>query len=89
MYEMVENANQELELKYQAQRACISSHRFPYYESGTPKSPSEKWIERKKSDNSRQDLREQFNDKFIPRDSNSESKEPGIIGDERNLKQLL
>jgi len=33
-----------------------------------------------------QNPREQFNDKSIPRDSNSKNKEPGIIEDERNLK---
>jgi len=48
--------------------------------------PQSEWKD-KKNDYSRQDPCEQFNDKSIPRDSNSRSKELRTIRDERNLKQ--
>jgi len=36
MYEMVEKANQEFEVRYESQQAYTSSRRFPRYESGAP-----------------------------------------------------
>jgi len=88
MYEMIEKANQELEVKYKSQRTYTSSYTFPYYESGIPRNRSQKdeWKD-KKSQLLQQNPREQFDDKLIPRDSNSRNKESGIIGNERNGKK--
>jgi len=36
MYEMIEKAHPEIEVKYRTQRAYTSSRRFPHYDSGTP-----------------------------------------------------
>jgi len=86
MYEMVESANQEL-VNIKRSGHMLFRRRFRHYDSSIPRNRPQKgkWKDQK-SDYSRQDSREQFNDKSIPRDSNSRNKEPGIIGDERNLK---
>jgi len=75
-------------MKYRAQRAYTSSYRFPHYDSGISRSrPQKSEWKHQKSDYNRQDTREQFNDKCILRNSNSRSKESGIIRNEWKLKQ--
>jgi len=86
MYEMIEKANQELQMKYESQRVYTFSYRFPRYESGAPEIVLREANGKiKKNDHSRQDLYEQFNDKPISRVSNSSKSR--ITGNERNLKQ--
>jgi len=84
MYEMIEKANPEIEVKYWAQRTCTSSRRFPHYDSGIPLRGMNE--QNQNSDYSQQDPHEHFNDYSIPRDSNNRSKESGIIENERNFK---
>jgi len=88
MYEMVEKANQDLKVRYKSQQACTSSWRFPHYKSGAPRNRPQKseWRD-ERNDHSRQDSRQQVNDKCIPRDSSSRNSESAIRGNEQNLKQ--
>jgi len=65
IYEM-EKANQQLEMRYESQQAYTSSCRFPRYESGAPQNRSQRgeWRDQR-NDRSKQDSREQYNDKPI------------------------
>jgi len=84
---MIEKTNHELELKYESQQVYTSSHRFPRYESNAPRNQPQRgeWRDQR-SDCSRQDSREQFNNKPIPHDSDNRNSESAMIGNERNSK---
>jgi len=83
MYEMIEKANQELEVRYESQQAYNSSHRFPRYESGASRNRLRGEWRNQRNNRSRQDSREQFNDK----QNNSESKDENIP-EESNFDQI-
>jgi len=43
MYEIVEKANQELEVRYESQQVYTPSRRFPPYETGNSRNQRDEW----------------------------------------------